>query len=145
MDKLFLIYVNSMGSDFNNKNIYEFIFSDTIKDIDGPDWDSYPAAGRPLPPKNRFIKKVGKFEGDLVLDVIQESTKFSVWDAVDGVISLAWENLDEYIEYPENRIIFAFGETLENVEAKLYSREFKLNYIYDYKEKHKELKYDANR
>jgi hypothetical protein len=33
---------------------------------------------------------------------------------------LAWENVDDYDEYPEDgRIFFRFGETLEDVENKL--------------------------
>jgi (p)ppGpp synthase/HD superfamily hydrolase len=39
MKDLFLIYVNMVGKDYKNNHIYEFIFSDSIKNIDGEDWD----------------------------------------------------------------------------------------------------------
>ena len=34
-EELFLIYINELGVDWKGDNIYEFIFSDTLKDVDG--------------------------------------------------------------------------------------------------------------
>ena len=54
------------------------------------------------------------------LDLIQDNCCFGFQDCTDGVIALAWENMDDYDEYPEEgRIFFRFGETLEEVEDKL--------------------------
>lgn len=128
MKKLFLIYVNKVGKDYKGNLIYEFIFSDTIKNIDGDEWDTFPASGRPEPPHENFIKTVGRLESDLNLDVIQNSDTFAVWDAIDGVIALAWENINAYDAYPEKRLCFKFGESLEEVEAKLYEKDLILNY-----------------
>ena len=33
---------------------------------------------------------------------------------------------DDYDEYPESRIFFKFGDTLEDVEDKLYERDIRL-------------------
>ncbi len=128
MNKLFLIYINMVGKDYKGKLIYEFIFSDTTKNIDGEDWDTFPASGRPEPPHENFIKNVGRLESELNLDVIQNSDTFAVWDAIDGVIALAWENINAYDAYPEKRLCFKFGEPLEEVEAKLYEKDLILNY-----------------
>ena len=127
-DKLYLIYVNQVGKSYQGNYLYEFLFSDTLKDIDGEDWDTFPASGRPEPPHDIFIKMVGKLESKLKLDVIQNSDTFAVWDAVDGVIALAWENVNAYDSYPEHRLCFKFGETKEEVEAKLYEKDLILNY-----------------
>ena len=62
------------------------------------------------------------------LHVIQESDTFSVWDSVDGVVALGWENMDEYEEYPEKRLAFHFGEAIKDVEVKLYEKDIILNY-----------------
>ena len=59
---------------------------------------------------------------------IQESDSFSVWDSVDGVIALAWENMDAYEEYPEKRLAFHFGEKIKDVESKLYEHDLILEY-----------------
>jgi hypothetical protein len=128
MKKLFLIYVNMVGKDYKGNLIYEFIFSDTTNNIDGEQWDVFPASGRPEPPHDNFIKNVGRLESELNLEVIQNSDTFAVWDAIDGVIALAWENINAYDAYPEKRLCFKFGETLEDVEAKLYEKDLILNY-----------------
>ena len=128
MDKLFLIYINKVGKNYKDDYLYEFIFSDSTKKIDGEEWDVYPASGRPSAPHDQFIKKVGRLESKLVLDVIQNSDTFAVWDAVDDVIALAWENIDILDTYPEKRLSFRFGETKESVEEKLYEKDLTLNY-----------------
>jgi len=128
MSDFFLIYINMVGKDYKGNLIYEFIFSDTIKDVDGEEWDTFPASGRPEPPHNIFIKKVGRLESELKLDVIQYSDTFAVWDAIDGVIALAWENINSYDSYPEKRLCFKFGEPIEDVEAKLYENDIILKY-----------------
>lgn len=128
MKKLYLIYVNYVGKSYKGSHIYEFLFSDTTKDIDGDDWDTFPAAGRPEPPHDIFIKSVGKLESSLKLDVIQDSDTFAVWDAVDGVIALAWENVNAYESYPDHRLCFKFGETMKEVEDKLYEKDLILEY-----------------
>ncbi len=128
MEQLFLIYVNMVGKDYKNNYIYEFIFSNTTKDIDGDEWDTFPASGRPEAPHDNFIKKVGRLESDLKLDVIQNSDTFAVWDAIDGVIALAWENINAYDSYPEKRLCFKFGDTLIDVENRLYEKDLILKY-----------------
>lgn len=137
MKDLFLIYINKVGKDYKGDVLYEFIFSNTIENVDGDNWDTYPASGRPEPPHTNFIKKVGRLESELILDVIQESDTFAVWDAIDGVIALAWENINAYDAYPESRLCFKFGETIKEVEDKLYEKDLILNYN---KEKHETTK-----
>jgi hypothetical protein len=128
MNNLYLIYVNQVGKNYKGNYIYEFIFSDTIINIDGEDWDTFPASGRPEPPHENLIKKVGTLESEMKLDVIQNSDTFAVWDAVDGVIALAWENINAYDSYPEHRICFKFGEDSKTIESKLYEKDLILEY-----------------
>jgi len=137
MKDLFLIYVNRVGKDYKGNFIYEFIFSDTTKGIDGDDWDTFPASGRPSAPHDHFIKKVGRLESELNLDVIQNSDTFAVWDAIDDVIALAWENINAYDSYPEKRLCFKFGEPIESVETKLYENDLILQYKKQTHEKEK--------
>jgi hypothetical protein len=137
MKELFLIYVNRVGKDYKGNFIYEFIFSDTTKGIDGDDWDTFPASGRPSAPHDHYIKKVGRLESELNLDVIQDSDTFAVWDAIDGVIALSWENINAYDAYPEKRLCFKFGEDAESVESKLYEKDLILQYKKQNHEKQK--------
>lgn len=135
MKDLFLIYVNYVGKDYKSNLIYEFIFSDTTKGIDGDEWDTFPASGRPEPPHEIYIKHVGKLESELKLDVVQNSDTFAVWDAIDGVIALAWQNINSDESYPEHRLSFKFGETKKEVEAKLYEQDLILTYKTEKNEK----------
>jgi len=128
MDNVFLVYINRVGQNWKGDYIFEFLFSDVTKNIDGDGWDSYPASSNPEPPENKFIKKVGSLTSNLNLDLVNESDSFSIWDAVDGVISMAWENLDGYEEYPDKRVHFSFGENIKSVEDKLYEKDYILVY-----------------
>jgi hypothetical protein len=61
---------------------------------------------------------------DLQLDLVQDSDYFGVIDAVDGVISLAWEKFDINVEV--DRLTFKFGESIESVTKKLKQRSYPL-------------------
>jgi len=125
-----LVYVNELGPNFRGDNIYEFIFSD-VDDVWGEDWDAEPANGRPLPPNIDYVKKVGVLKNsEIELNLIQNSDFFGVYDAVDGVIALAWEknDSDEILINKRKRLVFQYGETIESVDDKLYERDIVLKW-----------------
>lgn len=129
MKEYFLIYINKIGTNHKGNLLYEFIFSDTTENIDGESWDTYPASGRPEPPHSKFIKKVGMLETDIIFELIQDSDTLAVWDAIDGIIAMAYENINDYDTYPETRLHFHFGDKLKDIEDKLYEKDLILNYI----------------
>jgi hypothetical protein len=128
MEDLKLIYIHQVGHDYNDNYIYQFIFSDTIENIDGEGWDSYPASGNPYPPSKDVIKQVGSIEGELQLTVVQDNEQFSMWDAIDGVVALGWENIDGLDDYPETRLTFSFGMKMQAVKDLLYERDINIKY-----------------
>lgn len=114
----YLIYVNGLGPNFKGDNMYEFIFSDE-KEVWGENWESKPSNGYPQPPDLKHVIKVGVLKNtEVKLDLIQNSDYFSMIDAIDGVIALAWES-DE----TENRMVFKFGQTQDEITDILYSRD----------------------
>ena len=123
-----LVYINEVGTDWTGNFIYEFLFSDKIDAVDGEDWDAYPASNAPSPPNGKFIKRVGRLTSEIKFDLIQQSDTFAVWDAVDGLIALGWEDISDYDEYPEVRTYFLFGEEIKSVEDKLYEKDLILEY-----------------
>jgi len=123
-----LVYINKVGQNWKGNFIYEFLFSDILKKIDGDGWESYPASNNPQPPDEKFINKTGALVTEMKLEIVQESDSFAMWDAVDGIIALAWENLEGYDEYPESRLFFSFGEEIKSIESKLYEKDLVLNY-----------------
>lgn len=125
-----LIFVNELGPNFKGDNIYEFIFSN-LDDVWGEDWDAEPAAGKPLPPNINFIKHVGVLKNsEIDLELIQNSDFFGMYDSIDGVIALAWEksDSDEIIINKRKRLVFNYGNTISEVESKLYERDVVLKW-----------------
>jgi hypothetical protein len=126
----FLIYVNELGPNYKGDNIYEFIFSDTLENIWGENWESKPSNGYPFPPNLEFIKKVGVLKNDkITMSVVQNSDFFSMVDAIDGVIALSWENESDDIDFNHyTRLVFRFGDDEKSVKDKLYERDIVLEF-----------------
>jgi hypothetical protein len=47
---------------------------------------------------------------------------------VEGIIALGWEKLQDDQDYPEERLVFRFGDSKDSVDEKLYSLDLVLNY-----------------
>lgn len=133
----YLIYVNGLGPNYKGDNIYEFIFSDVKEEVWGESWDSKPSNGNPLPPNIEFIRKVGVLKNaEIKLSLIQDSDFFSMIDALDDVIALAWESDDSDINFDiEKRLVFRYGEDEKKIKDKLYERDIVL-------QSEKELSYE---
>jgi hypothetical protein len=126
----YLIYVNGLGPNYKGDNIYEFIFSDVKEEVWGESWDSKPSNGNPLPPNIEFIRKVGVLKNaEIKLSLIQDSDFFSMIDALDDVIALAWESDDSDINFDiEKRLVFRYGEDEKKIKDKLYERDIVLEF-----------------
>jgi len=133
----YLIYVNELGPNYKGDNIYEFIFSDSLDEVWGTDWDARPSNGYPGPPDIEYVSKVGTLKkNEVSFSVIQNSDYFCIEDAIQDVICLAWENeSDEYDFTKCKRLTFRFGEEETSIKDKLYERdmvlEFEKNVFYE--------------
>jgi hypothetical protein len=127
-----LIYVNNLNYDYKGNGKYEFIFCDEtseLEDVWGEGWEAIPASYSVQPPDEEYIAKVGTLSvKHYELDVVQDHFFHGMCDAKDDVIALAWEKIDEEFSPNLKRLVFRFGETLEEVEAKLSKRKMKLIY-----------------
>jgi hypothetical protein len=117
-----LVYINSVGETWESENIYEFLFTDDLDSVEGEDWDVYPANDNAQPPTKDSVRKVLRLETELVFDLIQDSETFAVYDAIDGVVAIGWENIEDYDSYPEYRIYFKYGEDYDSVGKKLLKK-----------------------
>ena len=122
-----LVYIHKAGTDFEGETTYEFLFSDNSENIDGDEWDAYPASSKPSPPNKEYIVSIGRITTNYRIDLIQDSIYMGMYDAVDGIIALGWENIEDLQEYPENRLSFFFGDTIEITVSKLKSKDMELN------------------
>jgi hypothetical protein len=121
----YLTYVNGLGPNYKGDNLYEFIFSDSL-DVWGDSWESKPSNGYPTPPELEYIKKVGVLRNtDLKLELIQNSDFFSMIDAIDDIVALAWEQEESE---QGKRLVFRFGSTEQEIKDKLYERDLVLEF-----------------
>jgi hypothetical protein len=120
----YLIFVNGLGPNYKGDNIYEFVFSDTL-DVWGESWESKPCNSYPSPPDLKYVRKVGVLKNtDLKLELIQNSDFFSMIDALDDVVALAWESSD----FNNQRLVFRFGEEEQKIKDKLYEKDLVLEF-----------------
>jgi len=126
----YLIYVNGLGPNYKGDNMYEFIFSDEIKNVWDDTWEAKPSNGYPKPPSLEFIKKVGVLKDTSIeFDLIQNSDFFSFTDSMDDVIALAWEKENEDVDFTNTkRLVFRFGDSEKIVKDKLYERDVVLEF-----------------
>lgn len=128
-----LVYVNRIGFNFKGNIMYEFIFTDNDKiktfDVYGDGWEEEPASGQASPPDDFYVHGLGKIEvRDYELQCAGDNDFYSVCDAKDGVVALAYELIDDtFVKYP--RLCFHYDEKVESVVEKLSRRKIILDVI----------------
>jgi hypothetical protein len=126
---MYLIYINPLNKNFKGQYTYEFIFAKRLDNIEyGDDWDVQPASsGSPTPPSVRQIESIGILKSDdIELTLVMDSDTFSMYDCVEGIIALGWESESPEIE---DRLVFRYGEPIDSVKEKIYSRDKLLTII----------------
>lgn len=119
---MYLVYINPLNKNFKGENIYEFLFTDKV-DITYPDnWSDTPASERIITPITADqLREVITFKTDIIeLDLAIYSETFSMADCVENVIALGWEL---YPPSTGERLVFHFGEEIQKIIDKLYSRD----------------------
>ena len=128
---MYLIYINRIVTTFKGEHIFEFLFSDST------DWEwddgwyesSVMTETRELSPHESIIKSVGTLRTDMFdMELVQEDGVRDIYNAVEGIIALGWEKLEEDEEIPEKRRVFKFGDTKESVDDQLYEYDLVLSY-----------------
>ena len=120
-DDLYLGFINFIGSEMDGYRQYEFLFTTKPNDFWGENFNYKPAGlCNGLQPDRMYIQKVVLIKTLINLDLIQDSCCFSMQDCMDGIVSLAYQNLEGLDEYPEDgRLFLMFGESYRDVERKL--------------------------
>ena len=128
---MYLIYINRIGTTFKGEHIFEFLFSNSVE----WEWDetwyesSVMTDTRELSPNESIIKVVGTLRTDgFNLELVQEDGVRDIYNAVEGIIALGWEKLEDEEEIPEKRRVFNFGDTKESVDEQLYEYDLSLKY-----------------
>jgi|TARA_R110000803_G_scaffold130962_2_gene198203 hypothetical protein len=128
---MYLIYINRIGTTFKGEHIFEFLFSDSIEWEWDDSWyeSSVMTDTRELAPNESIVKLVGNLKTDLFdIELVQEDGVRDIYNAVEGIIALGWEKIEEEEEVPEKRRVFNFGDTKESVDEQLYEYDLVLKY-----------------
>lgn len=128
----YVVYVKKIGGDINGDNIYHIFLSDSPDDVFAEGWGEVPACNvrrEFMDITDEHYQNILEARTPLVLDLAQDCCCFSMQDARDRIVALAYENLDNAEEYPEPRIIIQFGEDVESVERMFAKRDIALKYI----------------
>lgn len=116
-----LCFINLVGVEEDNKYRYEFIFTDDIDNVWGENFDEKPSGLI----NNLMVDEQYKTETHVVrttikFDLVQQCCCFGMQDCMDGIVALAYENIDDYDAYPDDgRLVFNFGEPFNDVSRKL--------------------------
>jgi len=114
----FLCFIKLIGEENDGIYRYEFIFTNDIDNFEVIEDNEPCCLSETIEPSTYEIIHIVKMK--IKLDLIQDNCCFSFKHAKLGIVSIAWENIDELDEFPEEgRIFFKFGETYEEVENKL--------------------------
>ena len=116
-----LAFIKLIGEETNGEYRYEFIFTHNIDEFWCENAEYKPCClVSDLTPIESYVAEIRIVNTKIKLDLIQDNCCFGFQDCTDGIVSLAWENMDNYSDYPEDgRLFFRFGETFEEVEEKL--------------------------
>jgi len=128
---MYLIYINRIGKTFKGENMFEFLFSNSTEWEWDESWyeSSVMTDTRDLAPDESIIKLVGSLRTDeFDLELVQEDGVRDIYNAVEGIIALGWEKLQDDEDYPEKRRVFKFGDTKEMVDEQLYEYDLVLKY-----------------
>ena len=123
-DKVSLLFVRLIGEETGGIYRYEFMFTDNPDEAWGENWEYKPCClVNDLMPSDEYISDVHIVKTKIKFDLIQDNCCFGMQDCLDGIVAIAFENIDDLEEYPDDgRLVFMFGETYEDVERKLATK-----------------------
>ena len=121
INDVYLCFVRLIGEENDGYYRYEFIFTDNPDEVFGDDWEYKPAGlVNDLMPSDEYITEIHIVKTKIKFDLIQDNCCFGMQDCLDGIVAIAYEDIDEYDDYPnDGRLVFMFGEDYDEVERKL--------------------------
>lgn len=127
MDNLYLLHIDRVGKKSDGNTEFIFMFGKSVEGFWGDGgYDIAPASICELIPDYEMITDKFKVETDIPLILGQEQTSFSMQDCLDNIVSICWEDICDYEEYPVPRIVIQFGDTYESVHKMLSLRKIEM-------------------
>ncbi len=124
-NKSSLVYVNRLGVDAKNNQVYELIFST----VPAAAWSDGWIGSHPEPPEEQYISEIGIVK-DPYLDLrsFHEIGFFNIFHCQDGVVALAWEDDEMDEELNDKRIVLKYGQNKDEVILLFSSKNIKIRW-----------------
>lgn len=126
-DNLQLIYIHNLGLNAEQKFQYNLFFIPKDLTLCNENWQEDIAGlynEKYVPDENT---ETYSLITSIPLALITNNLCLGMKNAIDGIVALAWEDISDYEEYPEEgRLILYYGMTLKEVEELLENKDEKL-------------------
>ena len=120
---VFVLPINGGRKNIREKYEYDLYFSETPDVVWGLDWElnnpsSISEDLLDIAPEKSTYQKVIRFESELPFKTIEEMSCYSMEYAISGINALAWIDISNLDEYPEDtgRCVLHFNDDLEKVK-----------------------------
>ena len=125
MDKV-LVYVRPANKYTDGTYEYDFFFSETPDIVWGNDWDiDNPVSCGDIAPDKITYSDIKRVKTYLPFKTIEETSCYSMEYAINGIVALAWIDIENLEEYPQNgRCVFHFGDNIDKVKSILSKYEY---------------------
>ena len=125
--ELQLVYIHNLGLNAESKYHYNFYFVPKDLRLCNENWQSNIAGlfnEKYMPDKSTVIYSLIT---SIPLGLITDNLCLGMKNAIDGVVALAWEDISDYEEYPEEgRLILYYGLSFDEVNDILQKKDEKL-------------------
>ena len=116
----YLCFVKHVGDDIDGKHLYEFLFSNRIDEFWGDGFEYFPACvAVDFKPNEEYYNIVKIVKTNIKFILAQNSCCNSFQDCIDHIIPVAYEDITNYDEYPDLRLVLHFGMEYSEVEELL--------------------------
>ena len=133
--ELYLVFIDNVGTNLDDKLVYQLYFSETPEVVWGEFWNVCPCGIVPnIRPDKATINFIYEIEIDYEISTITENTCFSMQDCIDGVVSLGWIDFQERIRRDGKLIKFDFGEEFSETKSKISYLDGAMNIVWENKD-----------
>ena len=117
--ELYLVFIEDVGTNIDEKFVYNFYFSDRPEVVWGDYWNICPSSIVPIiKPDINSISRIYECEIDYKLNLVVDNSCFSMQDCIDQIIALGWFDLNSNIKNKDIIMSFKFGDSIDVISDK---------------------------
>ena len=131
--ELYLVFIDNVGTNLDDKYVYQLHFSETPEVVWGEFWNICPCSIVPtIIPDKATITQIYEVELDYEISTVVNNSCFSMQDCIDRIISLGWIDFTEKINIEGRLIKFDFGEHFVETENKMKFLDSEMHLIWEH-------------